>query len=288
MIERTEVSNRLKILSQSEVADLYRLPIFTPDQRVLYFTLDDLELEEMQTRYRIGSRIDFILQLGYFKYRPIFFKFTFKEVAEDINFIVKKYFPKATIPKVRVSPKTKWKNQSDILKFLQFKMFDQSTQHMLEDISQKTMIVCSNARYIFDALLHYLEAQHMTLPGYSTLQKIISKAFVIEERRLAKIIENNIPHYVDETFRQLLKNEEDTYGITIFKTDAKGFKNADIKAEINKKISSESLYNFAAKILPKLKISRDNILYYASLVDYYSVDKLRELSYDNVRLLRQK
>jgi len=279
-----EIRKNFRILSKVEIKELYSIPTFTSEERLQYFTLDEDEHKVMKQRRSLESKIHFILQLGYFKHTPCFTKITWENVKRDTQYVIKTYFQgKCFSPKI-ISAKIQRKTQSDILELLKFTIFDRSAKQKLEQISHEAMTMCSDPRYVFDVLVHCLRSHNIILPGYSTLKKIIRLSFLKEEKRLAKIIENDIPQDVDKAFRQLLESEESIYGITIFKTDAKGFKNADIKAEIDKKTSSESLYNFAAKTLPKLKISRDNILYYASLVDYYSVDKLRELSYDNVRL----
>jgi len=278
------VGKRLKILSKSEVTELYELPRFTNQQRALYFTLDDLEMKAMQSRYSLESRVHFILQLGYFKYRAIFFNFSFTDIEEDLNYILQQYFPKAKTPQIMINPKTQWQNQSAILTLLQFKLFDNTAKQKLETIAREKIKTCTDPRYIFDALIHFLDTHQITLPGYSILQDIIGQSFVETEERLELIIAKHIPKYVDDILRQLLESDGETYGITVFKKDAKGFTYNEVKAEIEKKCSSEEVYDFAVKVLSKLKLSMDNILYYASLVNYYSVDKLRELSYEKTRL----
>ncbi|MGA1842276.1 MAG: DUF4158 domain-containing protein [bacterium] len=65
--------SRLKILTRSEIQELYGFPIFTYEKRVKYFSLDFLEMKELENLRTISSKIHFILQLGYFKAKKRFF-----------------------------------------------------------------------------------------------------------------------------------------------------------------------------------------------------------------------
>ncbi|WP_141550121.1 DUF4158 domain-containing protein, partial [Bacillus pseudomycoides] len=67
--------NRLKILSDDEIHRLYSRPIFTYQERVQYFTLSHVEKEVLHTLRSIKSKVYFILQLGYFKSKQLFFQF---------------------------------------------------------------------------------------------------------------------------------------------------------------------------------------------------------------------
>ncbi len=278
------ISKRLKILSSSEVEDLYSLPKLTPDDRNYYFTLDDQEKQAMLSRRTLESRIYFILQLGYFKCKTRFFNVTFKQVSEDVSHIINHYFPKASFPKENTNTKMQRRNQSDILRILNFNLFDDSEKQKLLQQARKLVKTNMDPRYVFDVLIHYMRSHKTSLPSYSTLQDIVGQSFTEEELRLGSIIEHHIPQYIDKKFRDLLEGDGEMYGVTIFKKEAKGFNYTEVKKEIDKKQSSEKIYDFAVKTIPKLKISDKNILYYASLVDYYTADRLCELPFNTVRV----
>ena len=214
----------------------------------------------------------------------MFFNFTFEQVPEDVAYILHQYFPEAAFPKAKLTLKVKRHTQSSIINLLNYKLFGKVEKNNLQDQAHKSMRVNGDTRYIFDTLLSYLENHKVSLPGYSTLQDIVTQAFVKEESRLGSIIKKHVPQYVDQILRNMLEGDGNMYGVTIFKKDAKGFNYNEVKKEIEKKNSSEKLYRFAAKTIPKLKIDENNILYYASLLDYYTVDRLCELSFESVRL----
>lgn len=275
---------RLTILSPIEIEELYEIPKFSIEQRELYLTLNDVEKQAMESRRSLEARLHFILQLGYFKYKSMFFKFEFNQVQEDLNYILGHYFPTAKQPKTMVNSKTQLSTKSQVLKLLNFKMFNEVTRKRLEDLSDQYITIRATPRYILDELLDNLDRNHVSIPGYSTLQEIISQSFTKEGKRLNSIIAKRVPQHVDKILQRLLENDEQLYGVTILKKDAKGFNHTEVMREIDKKSSSDKLYNFAKKVIPKLKISSQNVSYYASLVDYYTVDKLQKLAYEKVRL----
>jgi hypothetical protein len=84
---------RLKILSKNEIQELYGLPNFTYEDRINYFSLNLLEKKELDELRSVRSKIYFILQLGYFKAKKMFFTFNFQEVNEDIVYLLQQYFP---------------------------------------------------------------------------------------------------------------------------------------------------------------------------------------------------
>lgn len=279
-----KISKRLTILSPIEIKELYEIPKFSAEQRELYLTLNDVEKQEMEQRRSLKSRLHFIIQLAYFKNKSMFFNFDFDQIDEDVKYVLLKYFPTEISPKIMVNLKTQLKNKSQILKLLNFTLFDEKIRKKLENKADQCVRFFAEPKYILGVLLDDLDHSHVSIPGYSTLQEIISQSFVREGKRLQSIIAKHIPQHVDKDLQRLLKNDEQMYGVTVLKKDAKGFNPTEVMREIDKKCTSDKLYNFAKKVIPKLKISSRNVAYYASLVDYYTVDRLNELSYESVRI----
>ena len=276
---------RLTILSNSEIIDLYSLPVFDEAMREFYFTLEDSEITEMKSKKLIESRVNFILQLGYFKYKEMFFRATFADVRDDVQYIMNRYFSNEKLPEVMISKKTRLDHQSRILKLLQYKLFNSNDQAVLKKHLLKETRLCIDPKDLFDKTLTFLNEQRIAIPGYSTLQDIIGQVLTQEDVRLQSIINEHLQESADAILRKMLmSNSQKMYGITILKRDAKSFNYQEVMQEVNKKQMSESLFKVAETIIPKLDISEENIRYYAYLVDYYTVDRLKELSYEKVRL----
>jgi len=86
-------NRRLKILEQNEIDEIYGLPRFSDDEREQYFALTSLEMATLDELHSVKSKIVFILQLGYFKARSMFFLFDSMDVAIDMQYITERYFP---------------------------------------------------------------------------------------------------------------------------------------------------------------------------------------------------
>jgi Domain of unknown function (DUF4158) len=86
-------NKRLTILSEAEQAALYELPDFDDEQRLEYLNLTAEEQVLMQHRSHLSDKIYCALQIGYFKAKQLFFRFTWEEAEEDTAFILQQYFP---------------------------------------------------------------------------------------------------------------------------------------------------------------------------------------------------
>lgn len=182
----TTAGKRLTILSNSEIEILYRIPSFSTEERTFYFSLDESEKIEMDLLKSLESRVYFILQLGYFKYKSMFFNFTsLEEVKEDVEYILKQYFQNSNVKKM-ISKQTRSDNNSKIIKILSYKYFDKEAEKKVIEKTSQYSKICVDPRLIFDHLLDYLEQERISIPGYSTLQKIISKT-LLEESGFCRI-----------------------------------------------------------------------------------------------------
>jgi hypothetical protein len=76
-------------------------------------------------------------------------------------------------------------------------------------------------------------------------------------------------------FQRLFADAPGLYAITQLKHDPKDFSASEIKREIQCGNQLRPLYMLAQRVLPALQISYESIKYYASLVSYYSVYKLK-------------
>jgi len=66
---------RLRILNGDEIEAIYGRPRFTHEERHNYFSLSQPEKELLQILRSVKSRAYFVLQLGYFKAKHLFFTF---------------------------------------------------------------------------------------------------------------------------------------------------------------------------------------------------------------------
>ena len=81
------MTKQLVILSGDEISKLYDLPKFDEDSRLKYFSLNSVEQSIISNHQRVFVKIYFILQLGYFKAKQLFYIFDFETVETDARYI---------------------------------------------------------------------------------------------------------------------------------------------------------------------------------------------------------
>ena len=279
-------TKRLTILSPVEQDELYGFPTFNDEERAFYFALDDAEKKEMASLRSIESRVHFIVQLGYFKAKFIFFDTSFSDSKADVTYIMNHHFSGFDLRHDNVSKRVRFDNYTRILTMFSYAFMRPEQKEQLDAHARESARLYVDPLVLFECLLAFLAEHRIVLPGYSTLQDCVTQALQTEMQRLHALIDEHMSPFVDETIKKLMTHGEDDkmYGITVLKKDAKGFNHKEMMKEIEKKNASELLFKSAKQIIPMLDLSEQNIGYYASLVDYYSVDRLKELSYDTVRL----
>ncbi len=273
--ESSESSRRLYILSSSEVEALYERPNFSDEERAHFFALNAEEQRELVALHTFGSRILFILQLGYFKAMQQFYTFEPAEVVRDVSWIQRAWFPQIDEPIPLAGKRTRIKQQEIILRLTGFRLCGATERDMLRQRALQAIRISSKPLFILRDLRHYLAAQQIVAPGYSTLQDIISVTLTVEQERLNTLLDTHLSPNDNEALLQLLKNPHGLYEITRIRRDPKDFGEKEMRQEIERGQQIATLHELAQRILPHLGISNESIKYYASLVAYYSVYKLQ-------------
>ena len=85
---------RLYLLPEAEISDLYERPIFNQNEQLLYFKMNQVELDLLGKFGTIKTKVYFILQLAYFKAKNQFFTFEFDDVRADVNYVLLNFFKK--------------------------------------------------------------------------------------------------------------------------------------------------------------------------------------------------
>lgn len=106
---------RIRVLSDDEIEALYGRPHFTHEERVEYFAPSVPENAALAQWRLPNAKMLFVLQLGYFKARKMFFVFEPREVEEDLRFLREHYFPDAPDSNPDISKVTRLKQHRSIL-----------------------------------------------------------------------------------------------------------------------------------------------------------------------------
>jgi TnpA family transposase len=270
---------RLKILTTDEIESIYNRPCFTHEEQIEYFSLSQSDLEILELFRSIKSQIYFILQLGYFRAKHLFFIFALDEVEDDCQYITEQYFNGKQIGGIKVIDKqTRLKQQRLILELHSYRLCGKEERLELEQKAQQSAMVYSKPVYVFREIINYIIDQQIVLPGYSLMQDIVSQALTSEHNRLKKILHARLQTSETEAFSKLLEDSPGLYEITQLKHEPRDFSLKEIKCEIQRGEKLYFFYKIAQNLLPEMGISNESIKYYAALVGYYSVARLKQLN----------
>ena len=164
---------RLKILSDDEIDALYGRPRFTQEERVEYFTLSAQEKVALAQLHSLKSKVFFILQLGYFKARRMFFVFGLKDAVDDAAYVRDKYFSAFSEGDTEIAETTRLKQQRLILDLCKYRNADAVVRRKLEVRAGQAAAMCGKPVYVFRELMHYLAEQRIVALGYSSMQDMI-------------------------------------------------------------------------------------------------------------------
>lgn len=268
---------RLRILDADEIEALYGRPTFSPEERVLYFTFSAAEKLAVESLHSIKSRLYCMLQLGYFKARYQFFIFSTEDVEEDARYLQATYFPDWEFSHFAVAKVTRLKQQTLILGLHRYRYCDAQARAELERKAQQVARISSKPIYLFRELLQYLTEQRLVAPFYRVLQEMIGRVLAYEQQRVSHLVQAHLSPTDQEALQSLLANPQGLHEITRLKREPKDFSPREVTQEIQRGEQLESLYQVAQRLLPHLEISNESIKYYASLVSFYSVFRLRQL-----------
>jgi len=272
-------SKRLKILSKDEIQTIFELPQFTHDERLLYFSLTETEKEFLNQSRSINTQIYFVLQLGYFKARHTFFNFEFENVSEDVEFVLQSYFAGQKIDLVHtVAKNTRIKQQQFILGQYRYQWCGNHQRKLIEEKARKFARISVKPIYIFREIISFIQAENIALPGYSLLQDIVGQAITFEETRLTDLLKKYLQPSDSSLLETLLIDSDNFYEITQLKREPKDLRLNEIKREIDRAVKLREIYQLSKELLPKLDIPNQSIIYYASLVLFYSVYKLKRFN----------
>ena len=271
------VTKRLKILEADEIEAVYGLPVFDDEDRAFYFSLSPPERAILSQLHGMKSSICYILQLGYFKARQQFFVFGLQQVAADVQYVQRAYFPDATLVDLDITKVTRLKQQSLILELLQYRVCGQEERQQMRLKAQQMAQISSRPVYVFRELMAYLSRQRLIAPGYTIMQEMIGDVLQREKERLIAIAKSYLTNDAVAALNNLSANPRGLYEITRIKREPKDFSIKEIKEEIQRGEQIKSLYAVAQTVLPRLDISNESIKYYASLINYYSVFQMNQL-----------
>ena len=270
-------SERLTILSEAEQFALYGLPDFDDGQRLDYLSLSEAELALASRRPTPTAQAYCVLQIGYFKAKHAFFRFTWDEVQDDCAFVLTRYFNDQVVAPTPITKHEHYTQRNLIAKLFAYRLWSAELLAPLAQQLVQTVRRDATPGFLVTELIASLNAQHIVRPGYTTLQKLISEALSAERRRLGDLLAGMLDAAARDALSQLLVRDDTLSELAALKQDAKDFGWRQMVQEREKRTRLEPFYRLAKTSLPQLAVSQQNLHYYASLAHFYTVYDLRRL-----------
>jgi len=278
------VGIRISLLSRDEYEYLYSIPELTNDDRLVLFDLSEEDHKEIKRLPGEAVKINYILQLGYFRAKTYFFNFTFQQVRQDVWFIINNYFPKTPFPKKQISKHYYYDNQKRLLKHFEFKLITSKDNSKLQQQAKELAKRHVYPRFVFDELLNFCFQSRLVKPAYSTMQSIVSEGLQKERDRTLNKLSLHLNKDGRLALDGLLKLNDSLYQITLLKKDPKDFSTGEMRKEVAKHQALLNVYKPTKSIISKLDISAKNIEYYADMATFYTGIRLKKLKKNLARL----
>lgn len=262
---------RLSVLSNLEEFAFYGLPDFDHDQRHQFFTFEPQEWNLIKSRPSLHTKIFCALQMGYFKAKNTFFKFSLHKVLrDDIDFIKKQYFNNKKLSAFTITKYEYYFQQQEICKLFGYQIWSKNFLTEINDRAKMIVKRDTSPNFIANELLTYLKNKKIVRPGHTTLQNIVSNGLTHERNRLKVTLQSYLTEDHRKSLDQLYENDNTLSELASLKQDAKSFGTSMMRLERQKYHVLKPLYQIAKTIFPHLGISQQNIDHYASLAHHYS------------------
>ncbi len=274
----------LTVFSDAEQEALYGLPDFDDAQRLEYLALTESELALASSRPGLHAQVYCILQIGYFKAKHAFFRFDWNEVEDDCAFVLSRYFHGEPFERKPITKHEHYTQRERIAELFGYRPWAADFLPQLAQQAAQTVRRDVTPGFVASELIFWLNEHKIIRPGYTTLQEMVSEALTAERRRLGCLLAEVLDESTKAALAQLLVRDDTLSQLAALKQDAKDFGWRQMASEREKRATLEPLHGIAKALLPRLGISQQNLLYYASLANFYTVHDLRNLKADQTQL----
>lgn len=278
-------SRRLAILTAQEIKALYGLPRFTEEERQLSFDLSPRERAAVDAVPTAAVAVHLTLQLGYFKASRRFFVYKREAVLPDLDHIHRRYFPRLDLDAITVLSKpTRLAQQQAILGLFSYRLCDATAKAALEQKTQRAAMLSTQPIYLLREALAYLTNERLVAPGYTYLQEMVGRVVANERQRITRLLVCALNPAIEERLDALLQAEEGLYAISALKHEPKDFSYGELRQEVERRAVFAPLHAFGQSFLASAGLSAESVKYYASLIQFYTVYKLRRMARSTTRL----
>ena len=165
---------RLSILSDLEEFAFYGFPDFDDEQRLNYFAFTPVEWEVITQGSSLEAQIYASLQMGYFKAKHLFFRFSLHKVPQDdLRFILAQCFDNQILQSFSVTKYENYRGCESITKLFGYTSWSKEFLPKLYERARLSVKRDIAPNFIAHELLAFLQSEKIIRPGYSIESGIV-------------------------------------------------------------------------------------------------------------------
>ncbi|WP_032114041.1 Tn3 family transposase [Candidatus Paracaedibacter symbiosus] len=267
-----------RLLAPAELLDIYGIPLLGDIERQEYFTFNEEESKALKDFKGTKEAVYFAICLVFFKIKQTLVDFNYQNVTTERQHVMERYFPQSLSPRALPSVYNKIRAQNKVLALCGYQRFTREIGSKIKNELHKSAVSHPRQRQLCKELLNSLVKNRIAIPGYTTLQDIISSVWNYEKKRIVQSYLRYTNKNQRKTIFSLLYKTDEHYRIISIKQDMKGFNTHDLWKELSKHTQLKEIFNIAKTVLPQLGLPTTTIAYYANLINYYDGPSLKKLN----------
>ena len=272
------------VLSSDKRRAIYDSPLFLVSEREQYFTLNTQEMKFMRSLDHIEDALYFIISLAYFRKKKTRVDFTYQDSTYDRRYVMQRYFQNKSSPRKLPESENRIKLENKVLKCSGYQRINEKLIKVIEIELNQIARYHPKQSQLFEMLLNLMMVHRIAIPGYRTMQQLISRCWNKEIKRLANLYYRNTSKHQRELVGLLMRKTGHSHQIISIRKDMKNFTTTELRNEIEKHQKLKPIFSAALKVAPKLKLPDSTLEYYASLVNYYRGWRLKKINRDYAQL----
>lgn len=275
---------RIKVLTETEVTELFDPPILNSHDQRFFFALNDAELKESKKIRDRNQRCMFVVLLGYFKVKPVMLTPGYHQVKHDLKYICKEILPGAGIRPFNLTQKARVRTYQRIFKMVGYQRWHEQLHYpeLIKDLN-KQALAWIQPRSLFDRAIEFLSIHKVAMPGYTILQDLIGEVVRTANDLFVHQIENKISVDLVQILSGFIAGGESSLSLRELRQSARNFTGTELEKELIVHRHIQPWMPEVTTILSALSLSPKNQQHFTERVDYYGA-KLKRQTEANQRL----
>lgn len=279
---------KLVILKPNERRRFDSPPLFNADERSLYFSMNNVEMEIIQGLRTANNKVGFAMQLAYFKANGKFY-YTEQFRQQDISYVTKilGLLPE-NIDLSNYKNETPIKHRKKILALLNWCLFDEIQKIKISEHIKWLVKRQFAPKNVFLSAIDFCWQNKIELPSYNSMALIITDSYNQFERGLIDVLSKKLTithrEKLDAIVKGSIGTNKDQFqrpAITLLKKINQSLRPSDIQENIiNFKIFKEYFFEFKS-IIDELDIADHATEYFATWVQKSTAFQLNQFANKN-------